>query len=199
MASPFPFVAGQILTAAELNEIEPQLVPDIGLISAQYYSPPGLLNTNTQSVYGTQTFVPMYVPTTTTFDRIQMYSATTITNPTLFRLGIYNSSNGVPSTVLLDAGTVSVTAATTSYEITISQSIANGWYWLSACNQTVATTSNTVRIGFNSSMPLVTGAATTAGLRGTWASTGITGAFATYNPAVSTAATSGISVQLRKA
>ena len=45
------------------------------------------------------------------------------------RLGIYENNNGVPGTLLLDAGAIS-TGATGDREITISQSLSPGWYWL---------------------------------------------------------------------
>jgi hypothetical protein len=58
-------------------------------------------------------------------------SGNSITTGTI-RLGIYNhdASTGKPSTVALDAGTVSTTAINTVYQITINQTLAAGWYWL---------------------------------------------------------------------
>jgi hypothetical protein len=47
------------------------------------------------------------------------------------RLGIYDSSNGLPNSRVLDAGTVNVPSTTTAaFEITISQSLSAGLYFL---------------------------------------------------------------------
>jgi hypothetical protein len=60
------------------------------------------------------------------------------------RLGIYNNNAtlNIPTTVLLDAGTVAVSAASTLYEITISQALSPGLYWLAMKCAVVGTGSN---------------------------------------------------------
>jgi hypothetical protein len=107
------------------------------------------------------------------------------------RLGIYNndSSTAKPSTVVLDAGTVVVNAANTNFEITISQSLASGWYWLAMCVQSI-NTAGTIGMAietpnaFNSLRLSTTGTMTTD--TGCWYETGITGAFATAGTLVAT-------------
>jgi hypothetical protein len=47
-----------------------------------------------------------------------------------------------PSTVALDAGTVSCTASNTVFSITIDQTLTKGWYWLAANTTSAATTNN---------------------------------------------------------
>lgn len=141
MAYPFPFVAGNVLTAAELNAIEPQLSAGLltSLVSGAYYGTPFVsVATGTVSVVGNLTLTPIYVPATTTFDRISINAGSPVTNPTSVRLGIYDNLAGKPNNLSLDAGVVSVTTANTGYEITISKSLTAGWYWLAAVNQTVA-------------------------------------------------------------
>ena len=59
----------------------------------------------------------------------------------LVRLGIYNNSSNVPSTVKLDAGTVATTAGANTYTITINHALTEGWYWL-ACNVVTAASTN---------------------------------------------------------
>ena len=86
-------------------------------------------------------YTPIFVPTTTSFDRLAIRTASTFVGSSIVRLGIFNDANGSPSTVVLDAGTVSCTAASTNYEITISQNLNAGFYWLAFCQQTAATTS----------------------------------------------------------
>jgi hypothetical protein len=88
-------------------------------------------------------YTPIFVPVTTTYDRIAITTASTFVGTSTVRLGIYNNLDGEPSTVVLDAGTVSPTAASTNYQITISQSLSAGFYWLAFCQQgTAPTTGN---------------------------------------------------------
>jgi len=56
------------------------------------------------------------------------------------RLGIYADTSGIPSTLVLDAGTVSATAANATYQITINQTLSTGFYWLEFCQQSTAPT-----------------------------------------------------------
>jgi len=70
---------------------------------------------------------PFVVTDTATFTRIGINVTTLSTGGA--RLGIYNFANGVPTTLVLDAGTVSVTS-TGEKEITISQSLSAGAYML---------------------------------------------------------------------
>lgn len=94
----------------------------------------GATATNNRTYY-----LPFYVSTTTTFDRIG-FKTGTYTSSGNVRLGIYNnSSSNKPDTVLLDAGTVNVTAATTVYDITINQSLSAGVYWLAINKQNTNT------------------------------------------------------------
>jgi hypothetical protein len=90
-------------------------------------------------VVNTTYYTPFYLPESTTFDRI-VIRASTFTGTAVVRLGIYNNSGGKPTTVVLNAGTVSVTAGGTSYTITISQTLSAGWYWLASNMQTAGTT-----------------------------------------------------------
>jgi hypothetical protein len=88
-------------------------------------------------------YTPIFVPVTTTYDRIAITTASSFVGTSTVRLGIYNNLDGEPSTVVLDAGTVSPTAASTNYQITISQSLSAGFYWLAFCQQgTAPTTGN---------------------------------------------------------
>ena len=71
--------------------------------------------------------VPHVVGETTTFTRIGINVTSAIAGNA--RLGIYNWAAGVPTTLVLDCGTVS-TSSTGDKEITISQSLAAGVYAL---------------------------------------------------------------------
>lgn len=87
-------------------------------------------------------YIPILIGVQTTFDRIAARTASTFSGSGVWRLGIYNNANGAPSSLVLDAGTVSPTAASTVYPITINQTLSIGWYWLAVCAQTVASTNS---------------------------------------------------------
>ncbi len=76
-------------------------------------------------------FIPIYVPRTIVYDRIGIQVNTAVA-ASLARLGIYNpnAAGTAPGSLVLDAGTVS-TATTGIKEITISQSLSPGFYFLS--------------------------------------------------------------------
>ena len=79
-------------------------------------------------------YTPVFLPAGT-YNRIGFTSAA-YTSTGNARLGIYaNSIGNRPDTLLLDAGTVSVTATNTDYSITISQTLDAGWYWLAINRQ----------------------------------------------------------------
>ncbi len=75
-------------------------------------------------------YIPIYLPAAT-YDRITMRSGEYAGASTI-RMGLYNASatTGLPTTVIFDAGTVSLTAANTNYEVTISQTLNAGYYYL---------------------------------------------------------------------
>jgi len=155
------------------------LVSSHGFTTGDYYTFPisSSSSANFQTANRTN-YTLFYIPTTTTFDRIATRTGATFSGTSSIRLGIYNNTDFKPSTVLLDAGTVSATAASTLYEITISQTLNEGFYWLAWNAQTVATTNNIVLgdsvLAFNMS-PV-----TSTGTRfATYTQTGVTGAFAT--------------------
>lgn len=100
------------------------------------------------------TYIPILIPTTTTYDRIGVTTGSTFSGTGTVRVGIYNNTNGKPSTVVLDAGTISATALSTAYEITISQTLAAGFYWL-AFNSTSNATVNTY-LGLNATASTIT-------------------------------------------
>jgi hypothetical protein len=125
------------------------------------------------------------VPTSTTFNRIALRtSPTAVTGTGVVRLGIYNcGTDGKPSTVELDAGTVSVTAASTTFEITINQTLAPGGYFLAFCQQTAFATGGFVGAGSSTTaLNQLLSAGTTAPSAAmviSWVETGVSGAFAT--------------------
>ena len=133
----------------------------------------------------TSYYTPIYIDQTTTVDRIAVRTGTGFTGTATVRLGIYNynSATGRPSTVLLDAGTVSATAASTNYLITISQSLNAGFYFVVACQQGTAPSSgqyfaNSASGTANNLLIATTSSPNTSTIVG-FSQTSVTGAFAT--------------------
>jgi hypothetical protein len=98
-----------------------------------YYAQGGAQSNGTNSL-NNMTLVPFALSVSTTFTKIGIMVNTAGTGSTV-RLGIYNSTNGIPSSRLLDAGTVATTTSSTLTLITINQTLAPGLYWLAAVNQ----------------------------------------------------------------
>jgi hypothetical protein len=89
-------------------------------------------------------FIPFFVSENASFDRILVRSASTFVGTATIRLGVYNNADDVPTSLLFDAGTASVTAANQTATITISETINAGWYWLALLTEVAATTNTFV-------------------------------------------------------
>ena len=102
----------------------------------------GALGTRNLTADVNTTFYSPIFLSGSTLDRISIRTDSTFSGTSAVRLGLYNTSSttGKPSTVVLDAGQVSCTAASTNYEITISQTVSAGWYYLAFNAQTVGVT-----------------------------------------------------------
>ncbi len=107
-------------------------LPNGGFATGRYYN--GLLGlggsaTSTLSA-DVMYFVPIVTPSSQVFDRIAFNVQTTGT-ATNARVGIYDMTNGLPSTLILDGGLVGV-GTTGNKEATISQSLSAGVYAVGA-------------------------------------------------------------------
>jgi hypothetical protein len=157
------------------------IVASPGLASANYYGSTVATPTTFTMVEDRTYFTPFYLFETTTFDRF-LIRANTQTGTATVRLGLYNNSNAKPTTVVFDAGTVSVTASSTAYAITINETVNAGWYWLASNMQTAGTgnsftgSASFVSFGVFGGYP-ANGAVNFTSI--CWSETGITGAFAT--------------------
>lgn len=83
-------------------------------------------------------FTPFWCRFTHTFTKISFQNGTSV-NGNKFHLGIYNDTGGMPSSLLLDAGEITVADTNTSTErsITISQQLVAGkLYWLAYLGNT---------------------------------------------------------------
>lgn len=111
--------------------------------SGAWYKPSTLNQAVTQvSTLNTTTYIPFYVSTAQTFDRIGIITGSSFAGTGSVRLGIYNNNIYAPSTVLLDAGTVATTGTSNVISITISQALSVGWYWLAMNTITAGATNS---------------------------------------------------------
>jgi hypothetical protein len=168
--------------------------PKLKQASGTYMRTAVNLRASTTPIHQRVYYTPIYIESTTSFDRLAIATAATFSGTATARLGIYNNTNGLPSTLVLDAGTVSVTAASTTYEITISQSLTAGFYWLAFCQQgTAPTTSSYIGTGTgdatNQNYYLLNALSNLISNNGA-SQSGVTGAFTTAsNPALAAAMT----------
>jgi len=158
-------------------------MPNLGYTSGDYVGPLLTATANVQVSAGYQGYVPIYIGGTTTFDRIAFRTGSTFSGTASVRLGIYNhdSTTGKPSTVLLDAGTVSATNNNTSYSITINQTLSIGWYWITFNCPTAAATNS--YIGSATMFPPAwMNFSATLSVQPNFIQSGVTGALDTANP-----------------
>ena len=155
--------------------------------SGAYYVPVGHMQTKGFQAQGSGDTrwaqIDLRTSGAVTFDRIGCETTTSPGSGNI-RLGIFAcDTDGLPGALVLDAGQVdSATAAVK--EITISQSLSPGRYWLAVASQgatvSIRTISNPVVSQFG-----ISSAANAAGAGASLVSSGITGAFAS-DPTVAT-------------
>jgi hypothetical protein len=152
----------------------------LGMKTGWYYVEAFTSAGNSNPTLNRTNFIPFFVAATTTFTGIFCRTGTGFSGTAVIRLGMYNDSGGVPSTVAFDAGTVSCTAAATTYQITISQTVNAGTYWLASNVQTAATTNTFQTIGAGFATGWVTGLPyDTVNVYAGYYENSISGAFAT--------------------
>jgi hypothetical protein len=155
------------------------LISDIGLSSGNYYVYPHNAQGQSVQTNNLTSYMSFYVNGSTTFDRIACRTGAAFSGTAVVRLGLYNNAAGKPTTVILDAGTVSCSLASTTYEITISQTLAEGWYWIAFNSQTNATTNQFVTANQTFPNPLFPIAAGSLAVQARWTQSGVSGAFGT--------------------
>ena len=177
------------------------LAQNFGFTSGLYYRGVGQGQNNITPVLSETVYVPFNINETKTFDRIAIQTGSTYVGTGSVRLGIYNNdrTTGKPSTVLLDAGTVATTAASTIYEITISQLLTVGAYWIAFNMQTAPATPRYQGASYTTTGTAIGFQVSTTGVfvanAGVWLEASVTGAFATAGTL--TSAISGATCTLR--
>lgn len=140
--------AGQVLTKVSASDHDfafaaprpQQLIPTGASVYVRSPTDADALGTGTVTEDRTY-YTAVYLPTCT-LDRIAIRTGSTApTTGNTTRLGIYaNSAGNIPGTLILDAGTVNPNSANTDFEITISQAVSEGYYWLAFNRQVTAGT-----------------------------------------------------------
>lgn len=99
--------------------------------------------------------IPFFVPIKTTFTGAS-FNITGTSNGNHIETGVYNNNSGIPSTLLADFGSFTMTASAGFKTVVISQALDIGWYWLvlaSDATPTLSTTNSNIistYIGYNS-------------------------------------------------
>ena len=131
-----PAVAGAVSNATNANNnwIAGINSPGgIGYLSSFYYASEHY-GRGTSSGTGNQPLLtPIHINTAGYFNRIAVMCVTG--GASTMRLGIYNS-DGLPSTLVLDAGSVTLNTSASFNTITINQYLEVGTYWLCGVVQT---------------------------------------------------------------
>lgn len=107
--------------------------------SRMYVSPPGGLTTATvvnELVY----FVPFVLGRTLTLDRMGVEVTSAGETNSVVRLGVYRDKNGLPDSLIVDAGTVAADSTGTKAITAIGQEVEARVLWLAAVAQGAATT-----------------------------------------------------------
>lgn len=115
-----------------------------GLKSGALYQGLGLFYSGTAGTFAANTmyFTPVYVGASTTITKIGVVVDTLEVGKTV-RIGIYTALNGIPTSLILDAGTISTTT-TGVKNITISQAVTNQVYFFAILSDTAGTAKLTV-------------------------------------------------------
>lgn len=129
-------------------------VTGAGISTGQYLTLDGATDATLALTLNRLYLVPFLVRGPMSVDRIAIEVTTGGSAGSVIRLGIYNSSNGLPSTVLVDAGTVDGTGIAV-VSATVAVTLQPAQVWLAAVAQTAAPTVRT-RTGVNPLVPIQT-------------------------------------------
>lgn len=140
--------AGQALTKIDATNYNTQWttlrpIPLLPVsITGQWYRTPVSVTTTGQTATANRlVLTPVFLDRGVTVTALGCQTVTVTTGGNV-RLGIYSAdADGLPSALVLDAGTVAFSANSTTYSITgLSQSIGPGIYWLGFCMQSGSST-----------------------------------------------------------
>jgi hypothetical protein len=108
--------------------------PVLEHIAGRYYGPTLGGGTFTLTAIPTNPnvihFIPIFMPKQETFTTVGFKTGSGFTGTAVYRIGLYTNTNAVPTTLVSDFGTVSATASSSYYQVTTTQSLSAGWYWI---------------------------------------------------------------------
>lgn len=138
---------------------------------------------------------PMWIPNAGTYDRIGV-EHTVAAASSVYRLGIYaDNGNFQPGALVLDAGTVDTSIAAAYQEITISQYLDAGLYWVGGVSQGGNPTMNNQ----TTMLQWITWHASTQGTTTVYSLSGVSGALPATFTGTGTGGTGPARVLLRRA
>jgi hypothetical protein len=200
--------AGQVLAKIDSTDYNTQWVAQsggasnpllaLGYVSGRFYGPFATGTTTSNITANTTFYVPFFVSESADFDRISIRTGTAFVGSGVVRLAIYNNANSMPNTLVLDAGTVSTTASNTVYQITISQTLTSGWYWLASNCQTAATTNSYANLANNTIFLANLMGQSTYGVNAPFASQSVNVSSGFATASASQSSSNSPNVQLRK-
>lgn len=178
----------------EDHALPPALVP----LTGEYVGPIISGNQNQTGVNQEVWYVPVRLAAAKTYDRISIVTVTAAGTTGTARLGLYKGNTGRPGALVFDAGTVSIITTTGAKEITISQAVPRGFYFLAMLMEFTGTAP--VFSGFANLQggDQLQSAAGVGSVRSTFVATGQSGAFPSNAPTVALKAI-GAMIQLRAA
>jgi hypothetical protein len=121
--------------------------PAAGALASGFYyftNPTVTVGTSATLGVGTARLTPFVVPSSVTLSRVGAEVVTAGDAGSKYRLGLYADSGGLPGELVADFGTINGDSNTVQ-EITISQALSPGLYWMCGVVQVVTTTQPTMR------------------------------------------------------
>jgi hypothetical protein len=175
---------GIVYDAGAWETVEAAAFHPAVLVAGLYMTSPYGTQSTSSLVTGRTFVTPLPLWKRATFDRISCRLNTAAGTTGTARLGIYDSdASGYPSDLILDAGTVSLLGAAGNREITISQTLDPGLYWLALQPEWTGSTPVVVGIGnLGVTQGIRTATLTSYGNGFSWANTGALLATATAYP-----------------
>lgn len=172
---------------ADIRTLPANTISPISYVSGEYFYCHSAGASGTSTLVNNRASVTRWdVTTPITITRLFAEVTTVGEAGSKFRIGVWNDDGaGKPGTLLLDAGQIDGDSATVQ-ELTVSQALPIGTYWVGGAVQSAATTPPTMRVVSTSSIqhhyPLGTSlpAANTQAVA--WTHSGQSGAFGAFTP-----------------
>lgn len=137
--------AGLISDSSTLGVQPGDGYPAIVKSGSSYWHGAGTAFGTTQFTEAQLRVTPLYLPLGGTVAALGLEITTPGSAGSVYRVGVYGDSGGVPGTLLLDTGAIDTTQAAGFYSVTVNQVLDPGLYWVGAAPQGGAATVATIR------------------------------------------------------